>query len=145
MTTLVRFLTEPVDSSLLQLPRALIVSVLAMLLDVGLLLLLVETGAMPAGLAVALGYLAGCVVQYVLCTHWVFSGSGESPAHGFAIFTLLSTVGLAITWLAVQTLHHQLHAPYLAAKVVALGLAFTWNFLSRRVLFCRERLPASDR
>ncbi len=138
MTQLVRLLTLPADSALLQLPRALIASLLAMAVDVGLLMLLVESGAAPAGLAIVLGYLAGCVVQYVLCTHWVFPATTESPAHGFAVFTLLATVGLAVTWLAMQALNHQIGVPYLAAKVVALGLAFAWNFLSRRHLLFRE-------
>ena len=136
MTQLVRFLTEPVDGALLQLPRALSASVLAMCLDVGLLLLLVETGALPAALALVLSYLAGCVVQYVLCTHWVFPASCELP-NRFAIFMLLSTVGLLITWFVMQMLHQQLHVPYLSAKVASLGLAFAWNFLSRKYLMFR--------
>src|ERR1700681_1762863 len=109
-------------------------STLAAVVDLGVLFLLVEiAGAHPLPAAI-IGYLAGGVVQYVLCSLWVFPAVPQNAATGFLAFTLLSLVGLGITWLTIATLHNLAHIHYSLAKVVALGLAFIWNFLSRKFL-----------
>jgi putative flippase GtrA len=132
-------LVGPVESVLLQLPRALVVSVLAAALDFGLLVLLVEAGGCPPALAAVAGYLAGGVVQYVLCALWVFPAAPSSVTVGFLAFTVLSLVGLALTWAVMALLYDGGHVPYPLAKVVALGLAFNWNFFSRKFLLFRTR------
>ena len=131
---LTKWATEPVESTLAQVPRALAVSVLALALDCGLLVLLVEGLGLPAVPAAVLSYLVGGVVQYVLCSVWVFAATPGSNAVGFAAFTLLSLVGLGITWVVMLVLHDWGHMPYLAAKGFGVGLAFAWNFLSRKYL-----------
>jgi len=118
----------------LQVPRALVVSVLAAVLDFGVLVLLVERFEWSPVLAAVVGYLLGGVLQYVLCAWWVFPGAPQSLTLGIAAFTLLSLVGLGITWATIAVLHEQLHVNYVGAKLVALGLAFAWNFLSRKYL-----------
>jgi putative flippase GtrA len=68
---------------------------------------------------------------------WVFSTSLKSDAAGFVAFTLLSLVGLAITWFVMKIAHDWSGVPMEPAKVAAVGLAFTWNFLSRKFLLFR--------
>src|SRR5262245_41449550 len=63
----------PVHSTFLQVPRALVVSGAAAALDFGLLILLVEQAHLPVVAAAVLSYLVGGVLQYVLCSRWVFS------------------------------------------------------------------------
>jgi putative flippase GtrA len=140
----------PVHSTLLQLPRALVVSVLALALDVSLFELCVRLVGVPVVPAAVVGYLAGSVVQYVLCSLWVFPDAPGNSAVAFVAFTLLSLVGLAITCAIVYALHDLAHANELLAKCVAVGAAFVWNFLSRKLLLFRpspadstlERTPA---
>jgi putative flippase GtrA len=145
-----RRLVAPVEGVLLQLPRALVVSVLAAGLDFGLLVLLVETADCPPALAAVFSYLAGGVLQYVLCARWVFPAAPSNATVGFAAFTVLSLGGLAITWAAMALLYDRWGVAYPVAKVVALGLAFHWNFFSRKLLLFRPgrtpaRAPAEDR
>jgi hypothetical protein len=64
----------------------------------------------------------------------------EGKAVSFLAFTVLSLGGLGITWL-VMAGGELAHVPYGASKVAALGLAFAWNFLSRKLLLFR---PAGD-
>jgi putative flippase GtrA len=132
-----KWLAEPVESMFVQVPRALVASALAAAVDVGLLFFLVEMGGMHPLPAAILGYLAGGILQYVLCSLWVFPGSPQNVATGFLAFTVLSLVGLAITWCTMATLYDLAHVHYSLAKVVALGLAFGWNFLSRKFLLFR--------
>lgn len=133
---LLNVLIEPVQSTLLQVPRALVASGLAAGLDCATLLFLVEMMGWNPIPAAVVGYLLGGVLQYVLCSVWVFPGAPQNAATGFVAFTVLSLVGLGITWLTLA-LFGQFQVHYSLAKGVALGLAFAWNFLSRKFLLFR--------
>jgi putative flippase GtrA len=134
---LLRYLAGPVENTLLQVPRALVASVLAAALDMGVLVLLVEGAGWQPLLAATVSYLLGGVLQYVLCAIWVFPAAPQSTAVGFTAFTVLSLVGLGITWITIALVHDAAHVNYALAKVAALGLAFVWNFLSRKYLIFR--------
>ena len=141
MRALKRWLTDPVESTMLQMPRALIASLMAAALDMSVLIMLVERFHVNPAIAAVLAYLPGTALQYLLCRYWVFQGDPRSHA-GFGPFVLLALVGLLITWTVLRVLGDLAGTPYLAAKVVALGLAFTWNFLSRKWILFRSRREA---
>ncbi|MEI7683410.1 MAG: GtrA family protein [Planctomycetota bacterium] len=143
MRSLKRLLTEPVESTLLQMPRALIASCLAAALDVSILVLFVEQFSWNPAAAAAVGYLAGVVLQYVLCMVWVFPTTADNNA-GFVAFALFSLVGLGITWGVLKTLCDVGGFSYPTAKFAALGIAFSWNFLSRKWLLFRAARTAYD-
>ena len=123
---------ESAENLVVQVPRALIASGLAAVLDFCILVVLVERAGWNAQSAAVAGYLIGGVLQYVLCALWVFPAAPQTVTTGFAAFTFLSLVGLGITWATMAGLHDGLHLNYALTKVVALGLAFAWNFLSRK-------------
>lgn len=129
-----KWMAEPVESLFVQVPRALVASVLAAVVDCAFLFFLVNITGWDRVPAAIVGYLAGGVVQYVLCSYWVFPGAPQNMAVGFLAFTLLSLVGLIITWLTMAVL---VSVHLSLAKVTALGLAFSWNFLSRKFLLFR--------
>lgn len=136
-----RWCIEPVESVVLQVPRALAASVASAVVDFAILAFLKEIigwGPQPAAVA---GYLAGGVLQYILCSVWVFPNSPKSKTVGFLAFTILSLGGLGITW-AVMAGGEWLHFVY-SAKVLALGLSFCWNFLSRKFLLFAAKAPAA--
>ncbi|MCI0377993.1 MAG: GtrA family protein [Gemmataceae bacterium] len=142
-----RIFANPVENIVLQLPRALAASVAAALIDFGVLCFLVEWARWHPATAAVAGYLSGGVLQYILCSLWVFPNAPANAATGFAAFMVLSLVGLGITWIVILGLHDLGHIHYTFAKVVALGLAFFWNFLSRKYLLFRrtsEALQASE-
>jgi putative flippase GtrA len=129
-----KWATAPVETTLLQVPRALVVSVLALALDVGLYELLVRQLGLHVVPAATIGYLAGGMVQYVLCSVWVFPASPVNHTVGFVAFTVLSLVGLAMTCVIVYLLYDLAGVNEFFAKIAAVGVAFTWNFLSRKFL-----------
>jgi putative flippase GtrA len=131
-----KWLADPVESMVVQVPRALLVSVLAAAIDCAILFFLVDIIGWNRVPSAVIGYLAGGVIQYVLCSVWVFPGASQSVATGFLTFTLLSLVGLVITWI-VMALLASVHLSF--AKMVALALAFAWNFLSRKYLLFRPQ------
>jgi putative flippase GtrA len=132
---------DPVESIAFQVPRALAVSVLALAVDFAILELCVRIFGVAAIPAAVIGYLVGGVVQYVLCSLWVFSTSLKNDALGFMAFTVLSLVGLGITWVVMLVVHDWWSFPVEIAKFGAVGLAFTWNFLSRKYLLFRAEKP----
>lgn len=136
-TLLLTWLVKPTERVTQQVPRALVASVLAAGLDFGLLVLLVELGRWHPLAAATASYLLGGVLQYVLCSLWVFPNSPQSVSLGFVAFTILSLVGLAITWAVMACLYDWAHVNYIVAKVVAFALAFAWNFCSRKYLLFR--------
>ncbi len=142
------WVSMPVDSILLQVPRALMASVICATLDVALLVLFVEHFGLAATLAATVSYLLAGVLQYVLCVVWVFPHAPRSAAVGFLTFTVLSLVGLAITFGVIAVIHDHVGMPYMLAKVAALGLAFVWNFSSRKYIVFKSPLdqqePAGD-
>ena len=130
-----QWIADPVESVFLQVPRALAASILALVVDFAILEFCVRVVGMPAVLGAILGYLAGGVLQYVLCSLWVFSRrKGDA---GFIAFTLLSLVGLGITWVVMIVVHDWAGMSIEVAKIIAVGLAFSWNFLSRKYLLFR--------
>ncbi len=141
LSSLRKSLTSPVESTLLQVPRALVVSVLALVVDVGLYEVLIRALGVEAVLAAVVGYLVGGVIQYVLCSLWVFPAAPGNHAVGFVAFTLLSLVGLGMTCVIVYALHDLGHVNELLAKIAAIGVAFTWNFLSRKFLLFKPVAP----
>ena len=137
-----QWVAGPAESILMQVPRALIVSVFALAIDFGLYAICLYVG-LPALLAALIGYLAGGVLQYVLCSWWVFSTSLKNDALGFVAFSILSLVGLGITELVILVVHDWLGIHPYPAKIFAVGLAFAWNFLSRKYLLFRAAPKAS--
>jgi putative flippase GtrA len=140
-----QWVADPVESIFLQVPRALVASVLALMVDFAILELCHHVIGMPAVPSMVLGYLVGGVLQYVLCSLWVFSTSLKSDVVGFAAFTILSLVGLGITWLVGLLAHEWAGLPVEVAKAGAVGLAFTWNFMSRKYLLFRLDSPREQR
>src|SRR5262249_55591860 len=131
---LVNALVAPTERLRLQVPRALVASAVAACLDFGLLVCLGELFGWAPVPAAVVGYLAGGVLQCFLCAVWVFPSAPANAATGFVAFTVLSLVGLGITSAVIGLVHDLGHFPYPLAKCVALGLAFTWNFFSRKLL-----------
>ncbi len=138
-----RLLLAPADGLVLQVPRALVVSIVAMAIDVGLLFLLVSV-SVPAIPAAIVSYLTGGVFQYVLCSLWVFSTGPRRAAAGFLAFTVLSLGGLGITAGTIQLLHEGWRLSLPVAKFVALALAFNWNFFTRKFLLFRSESPSES-
>lgn len=141
MSKLKHWLFLPVDHVLLQVPRALVASVLAALLHGGYMVLLVEVCGWNPVAASILGYLVGGLLQYILCSIWVFPNAPKNKTIGFLAFTLLSLGGLLITW-GVMEAGVRLSVPYGISWFGALGLTFVWNFTSRKFLLFEKKTSA---
>jgi putative flippase GtrA len=129
---------KPTHHTALQIPRALLVSVLAAAINMGVLILLTHHFLWSAVWAGVVSYLLGGVVQYTCCSLWVFPNAPNNHSIGVLAFLLLALVGLgissAVIWLICA---HWNHDPIIG-NFIAQGCTFCWNFTSRKYLLFRD-------
>ena len=96
-------------------------------------------------MAATISYLTGGLIQWFGCSRWVFKDKRKKEEKnkftGIIHFYILSLGGLAITLGVIFILYNKMNINYLLAKFAALGLAFAWNFLSRKFLIFERQQP----
>lgn len=114
--------------------RYFLVSALALGLDAGLLLVLVERAGWHYLPAAMLGFVGGSLLAFALSACWAFRRRSFQRWHdGFLVFAVIGLLGLvvnmAILWLGTEGLG--LH--YMLAKALAAACSFGLNFLLRKL------------
>ena len=120
-------------SLLPQVSAYVVVSALALAVDLALFQSLVQAGLRPK-LAGVGGYLAGLALHYVLSKRFVFdvSGSTKSKMQRRLEFFASGLVGLMLTWMIIWVATEALQMPSLIAKLLAVGVSFVVVFVIRR-------------
>jgi len=115
-------------------------SACALALDAALLVCLIQFFSWWYLAAAAASFLAGMAVNYALAVRFVFN------AHRFrnrntevAAFFAIGAVGLVINVSIMYALVDLIELHYLAAKCVAAGFTFLFNFIARRQLLFVQR------
>lgn len=137
-TCLRRLFVRKTTNPYLQFFRYGFVSLAALAVDFGGLILLKEVLGLNYIAAATISFVAGLITNYLLSKSWVFSSSRlDSPVVEFLLFTGVGIVGLVlndvILWL--MTSHFGLY--YIASKLVATAVVFFWNFGARKILIFR--------
>ncbi len=132
------------SNGLVQFIRYVFVGGAAFVVDFGGLYLLAHVLGLHYLTAACLSYLMGMVVNYMISVRWVFDFRRVTQwEREFAIFFLIGIAGLILNGLAISLLVEMLHAPYLAAKLVAAAAILVFNFGARKVLlFSADRASA---
>jgi putative flippase GtrA len=113
-------------------------SLIALIVDAGLLALLAGVAGMPYLWAGAIAFLAGLATVYLLSVRWVFSKRSLADSRIEAlIFAVIGVVGLAINELVLYGLAGLLGFHLGLAKLASVGLVFFWNFGARKYLLFR--------
>jgi putative flippase GtrA len=138
--------SDRTDSVLILLFRYAIVGGLAFAADLGSLIALTELAGWHYLASTAAGSVVGLVVNYSLSVLWVFNERtvGNRSAE-FLVFTVLGVIGLGVNELVLFLLTGLAGVHYVASKVVATGLTFAWNFVSRKVLLFTTTLARPAR
>lgn len=136
--------TLPIRPGLVALARDALrygmVSVVALAVDWGALVLFVRVFGLHYMAAAALAFSAGLVVAYVLTVAFVF---GDRRRYGagaeFAGFLATGLVGLALNAAAIYVFVEYVRVPVEFAKAPTAAFVFAFNFLSRRFLLFSGR------
>jgi putative flippase GtrA len=121
--------------------RYLAISVLALGMDMGVLLLTAKV--MDYLVAATLGFVVGAVVSYVLATRWAFGHRrfAQRPRVEFAAYVIIGILGLAVNNLTIYVMVEQVNLSLAVAKLVAAMLTFAFNFLVRMQTLFRKATP----
>ncbi len=113
--------------------RYFLASLAALALDVAVLHL--AAAWMHYLLAASLGFAVGAGAIYLLCTRWVFRRrklAGKAPVE-FSAFLAVGLAGLALNDFVIFLAVDRLGLALLAAKGVAAGASFLFNYTARKL------------
>lgn len=122
-----------------QLLRYAIAGAPAFLADAGTLVALRGGLALPLAAAVAIASVAGSLVNYALCTRWVFPRRSVPDRRlELAAFVAVGFAGMGVNVAVVWLLVTRLSIHYLVAKVVAALVVLGTGFTGRKALLFRD-------
>lgn len=123
----------PSNRATVQMVRSLVVSVIALIVDFGSLVILKEVFGVHYLLAATISFGFGIAVNYTLSVKWVFARRKLANRHAeFVVFTIICTVGLGLNLVIIAGLVQLVHFDYRLAKAVSTVIVFFWNFLARK-------------
>jgi putative flippase GtrA len=133
-------LLEKTDNSAIQMVRSLLSGGVSFLVDFLTLYILTDYVGLHYLQSTALAFLGGVITCYLFSITWVFCRrSYQSKSLEFAIFALLSLIGLGLTDVIMYALTDGAGCYYLVSKIVATVVVFFWNFFSRKFLLFQQR------
>lgn len=121
---------------LAQIAKFGIVGVIATAIDFCVLMLLSQVLGMDPVIAAGISFCVSLVFNYVASMRYVFSHrEGMSKEREFAIFLILSVIGLALNEIIMHlgvSMFGRSAVAVAGEKVVATGVVMVWNFASRK-------------
>jgi putative flippase GtrA len=121
-------------STAVQFIRYVYVGTIAAIADISILYMLTEFIGIHYLVSAALAFMAGVVINYTLCTLWIFPGTRFNTAKGFTLFLVIGIVGLALNEIIIYSLVDFVGVWYMLAKVVSTVIVLFWNFFARKKL-----------
>ena len=104
--------------------------------DFGTLIFFKEVLNVHYLLSASAGFILGLVVVYIISNRYVFGESKlKSKTNEFILFAVIGIVGLGILNLVMWLLTSGLHVNYLASKILATVVVYSWNFFARRSMY----------
>lgn len=110
-----------------------VVGVIAFFIDYGILCFLTEICGVYYLLSSMFSFIVSVIFNYLASMKYVFSGrEGMNKYKEFAIFIILSIIGLGINQLGMWIMVDILHIFYMISKIFVTALVMVWNFVSRK-------------
>lgn len=111
-----------------------VVGVIAFVIDYGLLIFLTEVFGIDYLVSATISFTVSVTFNYLASMRYVFAHKqGLSRRREFAIFVVLSVIGLAINnvclWLGVD----MFGVDYRISKIVVTAIVMVWNFVTRKI------------
>ena len=92
-------------------------------------------------IAIALAFLSGLFVNYILSNHFVFTGIAKDKKHTskFPVYFVTGVIGLVFTELFMLLFDGVFGMHYMLAKIITTAVVFIWNFGSKKIILYRKR------
>lgn len=106
----------------------------AFVIDYGVMIFLTEVGGLNYLISSAISFTVSVIFNYIMSVKWVFNVSGErSQTQDFAVFIVLSVIGLGINSLIMWIAVDKFHIFYMIAKIGATAIVMVYNFITRKI------------
>ncbi|MGE3319007.1 MAG: GtrA family protein [Candidatus Berkiella sp.] len=104
-------------------------------LDISLFLMLRQHFEYHYLILATFSFVIATLANFILCNHFVFQfKQSHSSQRRFMLTYLVSGIGLCIHHSFLFVTFECLALPIIISKIIAMGCAFGWNFLSRKYL-----------
>ena len=119
-----------------------IVGVIAFFIDYGTMLILTELFGVDYLISTTVGFVVALVFNYFASMRFVFERrDGMSRKKEFAIFAILSVIGLGFNDLLMFASVDLMNIDYRIAKIVVTAAVSVYNFITRKI-FLEEKHQA---
>ena len=116
-----------------------VVGVIATVIDFGVMIFLTEVFGMNPVASATVSFIVSLIFNYVASMRYVFRHrEGMSRQREFAIFVVLSVIGLGINDLLMWLGTSYTALDYRLVKVFATAIVMVWNFVTRKI-FLEEK------
>ncbi|SHJ52444.1 GtrA family protein [Hespellia stercorisuis] len=106
----------------------------AFVIDYGIMVFLTEVVGINYLLSSAISFTVSVIFNYILSVKWVFNVTGErSQKQDFAVFIVLSIIGLGINSLVMWIGVTKFGINYMITKIGATAIVMVYNFITRKV------------
>lgn len=117
-----------------QITRFAVVGGSAFLIDYGIMILLTELCGINYLISSAISFTVSVIYNYLLSVHWVFNVTEDrSQKQDFAVFIVLSVIGLGINQLIMWVCVDKLQIFYMISKIGATAIVMVYNFITRKI------------
>lgn len=135
---IINFIKDP------KLYQYLVVGGFSAIVDISLFLLIRQFSSLHYLLIATITFLVATLVNYLLCSFLVFKhATKNSASNRFLLTYLVSSIGLIIHHATLFLTFEVLILPLVLSKIIAMGIAFGWNFLSRKKWVFKSHSPAT--
>lgn len=113
----------------------LVVGGISAIVDISFFLLLRQHLQIHYLIIATMSFVVATLVNYLLCNHFVFNHHQKrSTKTRFFLTYMVSGIGLFIHHSALFFAFEWIGLPLFFSKIFAMGMAFGWNYLSRKHL-----------
>lgn len=111
-----------------------VVGVIATVIDFGVMIFLTEVFGINPVASATVSFTVSVIFNYLASMRYVFSHrEGMSRQREFAIFIVLSIIGLVINDALMWVGTEMTPVDYRIVKVLATAVVMVWNFVSRKI------------
>ena len=121
-----------------QFMRFLLAGGFTALIDFLVLVLLVEVFAVYYLVASGVSFIAGLILNYLVCRSWVFQGGKYGQAVEFLAFCAGGSVGLGLNQIILFLLVGHFSLDYRLSKIISIALVTLWNFFTKKYLIFKN-------
>lgn len=111
-----------------------VVGVIAFVIDFGVMVFLTEVFGIDPVISATVSFIISVIFNYAASMRYVFSHrEGMSRTREFAIFVVLSAIGLGINDLLIWAGTDLASFDYRLVKIFATAVVMIWNFVTRKI------------